>query len=97
MHDNDHIRQFEEDLKNRQKFLFFAWGFNLFLITVVWLLGFSDDFMKFFASVFEITLTDLHKDWVNWITVWNIAGVVLFLIPAVATYWSRLSLRKPLQ
>ncbi len=93
--DQEQIRQFEEDLKSRQVFLFYAWGINIGFVFIFWLFGFSDSFMNFVANMFEISLQDLHKDWINWITVWNIAGIILFLIPGLATFWSRHSLRKP--
>ncbi len=92
--DLEQARQFDSDLKSRQIFLFYSWVLNISLVIIFWALGFSDDFMNMVANMFQLSVVTLHNDWANWITVWNIAGIVLFLIPALATYWSRHSLRK---
>lgn len=78
----------------RQNIMFRAFAVNLFLVIVVWGLSFSSDVMELGADLTQLSTTELERYLVNWLAGWSIAGVVLFFVPAVATYWARFALRR---
>lgn len=92
--DKAYKQESDNRLYLRQTVLFRAFFINLAFIVVAWGLGFVEPVMEFSADMIHLSVLELDNHLANWLAVWSIAGVVLFFVPAVATYWARFALKK---
>lgn len=81
-------------LRLRQRVLFRAFAINLMLVFTVWLMTFSNGFMGFVAHLLKATPEIAFEMTIDWLAFWDLAGVVFFLIPALAVWWERRMMNK---
>lgn len=92
--DRKYLEESDSNLHIRQNILLRAFLINFILVLICWLLSFSSDFMSLCADMINVPIDRLDIYFINWLAVWDIAGVVLFLVPGLATYWARFALKK---
>ncbi len=90
----DEMARIEHKLYHKQRVLLRAFLINIILIFVAWLMTLSIGFMEWAAGLLSMPPALLYINMVNWLAIWDIAGVVLFLIPGLAMWWERCSIRK---
>jgi hypothetical protein len=83
-----------EKLRVNQNILFRAFVINYIGVLLMWLIGFIHPLMNWLAFLSGVPAAILSIQFLGWLAVWKIAGVVLFLIPALAIWWERCRLRK---
>lgn len=84
----------DDKLFGIQRILLRAFVVNFIFVLIVWLLSFSSMFMNFVAMVIGVSTPLLYISLIGWLAIWKLAGVVLFLVPALGIWWERSSLRK---
>ena len=88
------IQHYENKLRIKQHILLRAFIINLALIFIVWMLSLSVEFVELVAFVTSVPVALAYVNMLNWLAYWDIAGVVLFLVPAIAMWWQRCCLKK---
>lgn len=81
-------------LRSKQRIMFRAFAINYVLILITWLLSMSDSFMSWVAYLTNMPFGLLSVQMINWLAIWKIAGVIFFLVPALAAVWERVMLKK---
>ena len=95
--DKEYIEKSERHLRIKYNVLFRAFLINFVVVFIVWLCSLWPTFMEFVSKVTNFSMTELDMYFINWLAAWDIAGVVLFLVPALATYWARFALRRTIE
>lgn len=72
-----------------QRVLFRAFVINFALVFAVWLLTFWPTFMYLLVGITGVSLPTMYISVIGCLAIWKLAGVVLFLVPAVAIWWER--------
>ena len=81
-------------LLSKQRIYFRAFFINFALVVLVWLLTLCPQFMYFAVRITGISLPFLYVSAISFLAIWKLAGVVFFLIPAIAIWWERKMLKK---
>lgn len=74
---------------SRQRVLFRAFFVNLILGLIVWGLTFVPAFLYVAVLVTGISPMMMYFSMIGGIALWQMLGVVMFLVPALATWWER--------
>jgi len=86
---NDFVAIRDEKLLSRQRVLFRAFFINLILGLAVWGLTFVPMFLYVAVWTTGISPMMMYFSMIGGIALWQMLGVVLFLVPALATWWER--------
>ncbi len=92
--DNDYIIQSENDLHARQCVLVRAFLANCALIVLAGVIMITFDCGDAMAAFLGGPRTAAAPYMTRGLLAWGIGGVVIFLVPALATYWARCGLDK---
>ena len=85
---------YENKLRMKQHILLRAFAINLALLFIVWIFSLSTNVMELIAFATNVPTTLVYMNMLNWLAIWDIAGAVLFLVPALAIWWQRAALKK---
>ncbi len=80
-------------LLSKQRICFRAFLINLVLVILVWLLTLCPEFMYLAVRITGISLPYLYVSAISFLAIWKLAGVIFFLIPAIAIWWERKMLK----
>ncbi|MDR0726994.1 MAG: hypothetical protein LBF37_02925 [Rickettsiales bacterium] len=94
MHMEHMVRMHGFKLRSKQRIMFRAFLINYVLIFITWLLSMSDGFMNWVANLTNMPFGLLTIQMISWMAMWKIAGVVLFLVPALAACWEMAMLKR---
>ncbi len=83
----------ELKLLSKQRVYFRAFLINLLMVVLVWLLTLWPAFMYFAVRITGISLPYLYVSAISFLAIWKLAGVVFFLVPALAVWWERKMLK----
>lgn len=89
-----YLNDSDRHLRIKYYVFFRAFFINFALVLIVWALSWWPGFMKFVAEMLHVDLSYLYESYINWLIAWDIGGIVLFLVPALAAYWARFALRR---
>lgn len=81
-------------LLSKQRIYLRAFFINLALVILVWLLTLCPQFMYMAVRITGISLPYLYVSAISFLAIWKLAGVVFFLVPAIAIWWERKMLKK---
>lgn len=90
----EQIENRDQRLLGIQRILFRAFVLNIILVLIVWLLTFSGAFMRLGGAILGLSVPLLYFSMIGWLAILGLAGVFLFLVPALGIWWERSSLRK---
>lgn len=85
----DYAEKLNLKLLSRQRILFRAFVVNTILVLLVWGLTFVPALMYFGVLITGVTATMFYIYAVGTLVLWGLAGVIFFLVPAIATWWER--------
>ena len=92
--DNEFIMESENDLYTRQRVLVHAFWVNSALVAgaglIMTIFDVGDAMAAFLGGPTTAAATTYMT---RGLTAWGIGGVVIFLVPALATYWARCGLK----
>lgn len=77
------------DLYSVQKILLRAFLVNTLMVLFVWLLTFIQGFIFIGVVITGISAPMFYISAIGALAVWGLAGVLLFLVPAIAIWWER--------
>ena len=86
--------KYEYKLYMKQCILLRAFFINIAIICIAWLATLSNGLMAWTAFLTNISIEQVYSGMFLLLGVWDVAGVLLFLVPALAIYWERKSLKK---
>lgn len=86
---NDFAQMRSAELYSRQRVLFRAFFINLILGLIVWGLTFVPIFLYVAVWTTGISPMMMYFSMIGGIALWQMLGVVLFLVPGIATWWER--------
>ncbi len=92
--DKQFLIESENDLHARQRLLLHAFWANSALVATVGVIMITFDVGDAMASFLGGTGTAATPYMTHGLVAWGIGGVVIFLVPALATYWARCGLNK---
>ncbi len=84
----------DHKMYHKQATLFRAFLINYVLILIYWLAMMMPGFIEWAAGLTQMPPALLYINMITWLAIWKIAGAVLFLIPALAMWWERCSMKK---
>lgn len=93
----DQMEHINHKLYHKQRVLLRAFIINYALVFLCWLCMMSGAFMEFAAMMTRMPAELVYIQMINWMAIWKIAGAVLFLIPGLAIWWERCSIKKDMQ
>ncbi len=81
----------ETDVKMRvaQSVLMRAFVVNTLFVLLVWLLTFIPGFIFMGVLLTGVSAPVFYVYAIGALAVWGLAGVILFLVPAIAVWWAR--------
>lgn len=81
----------ETNVKMRvaQSVLMRAFVVNTLLVLLVWLLTFIPGFIFMGVLLTGVSAPVFYVYAIGALAVWGLAGVILFLVPAIAVWWAR--------
>jgi len=80
-------------LLTRQRTLFRAFFINIILGLLVGALVFIPGFLYMAVVITGISPMMMYFSMISGIALWQMLGVVLFLVPAIATWWERKTMK----
>lgn len=76
-------------LLSKQRVLFRAFVVNTILVLFIWLLTFCPDLLYIGVLVTGVSAPMFYVYAVGTLALWGLAGVIIFLVPAIAMWWER--------
>ncbi len=76
-------------LLSKQRILFRAFVVNTVLVLLIWGLTFIPALMYLGVLITGVSAPMFYVYAVGTLALWGLAGVILFLIPAIAVWWER--------
>ena len=73
----------------KQRILFRACAVNTLLVLLIWLLTFIPELMYFGVLITGVSAPMFYVYAVGTLALWGLAGVIFFLVPAIAIWWER--------
>lgn len=81
----------KKDMKllSKQRILFRAFGVNTLFVMFIWLLSFFPELMYLGVLITGVSAPMFYVYVVGTLALWGLAGVIMFLVPAIAIWWER--------
>ena len=76
-------------LLSKQRVLLRAFAVNTLLVLLIWMLTFVPLLIYFGVWVTGVSAPMFFVYAVGTLALWGLAGVILFLVPAIAIWWER--------
>lgn len=76
-------------LLSKQRIYFRAFFINFLFVVLVWLMTLCPTLMYFAVRITGISLPYLYVSAISFLAIWMLAGIVFFLVPAIAIWWER--------
>lgn len=76
-------------LLSKQRVLLRAFAVNTLLVLLIWMLTFVPQLIYFGVWVTGVSAPVFFVYAVGTLALWGLAGVILFLVPAIAIWWER--------
>lgn len=89
----EHMENCEVKLLSKQRIYLKSFFINLLLGVIVWLLTLWPAFMYLAVRITGISLPYLYVSAISFLAIWMLAGIVFFLVPALAVWWERKSIK----
>lgn len=86
---NDFQEKCSMKLLSKQRVLFRAFAVNTLLVLLVWLLTFIPQLIYFGVWITGVSAPMFFVYAVGTLALWELAGVIIFLVPAIAIWWER--------
>ena len=93
----DQMQYICHKLYHKRNFYFRAFAINLVLIIVVWLITMAPWYEGMAAQMMHCSSAQAETYTMDIIGLWKLAGVVLFLVPALAAWWELSACKKYMQ
>ncbi len=90
---NDFQEKQDMKLLSKQRVLFRAFILNTILVLFIWLLTFFPELLYIGVRVTGVSGPMFYVYAVGTLALWGLAGVVIFLVPAMALWWERKMLK----
>lgn len=90
---NDFLTKRDIKLLSKQRVLFRAFAVNTLLVLLIWALTFIPQFIYFGVWVTGVSAPMFFFYAIGTLALWGLAGVILFLVPAIAIWWERKMLK----
>lgn len=90
---NDFQEKQDMKLLSKQRVLFRAFILNTILVLFIWLLTFFPELLYIGVRVTGVSAPMFYVYAVGTLALWGLAGVVIFLVPAMALWWERKMLK----
>jgi hypothetical protein len=74
-------------MRSKRNILFRAFVINIVLVLAAWLFSMTPLFDGMMSGLFGYSAVDSEIYMLNLLGIWDVAGVVLFLVPALAVWW----------
>ncbi len=87
------IEMCDAQLLSKQRVWFRAFVVNTLLVLFIWLMTFIPAFIYLGVLVTGVSAPMFYVYAIGTLAVWGLAGVVLFLVPAIAVWWERKMVR----
>ena len=87
------IEMRDAQLLSKQRVWFRAFVVNTLLVLFIWLMTFIPAFIYLGVLVTGVSAPMFYVYAIGTLAVWGLAGVVLFLGPAIAVWWERKMVR----
>lgn len=84
----------EMQLLSKQRVLLRAFFINLLLGLIVWGLTFIPAFLYLAVWISGISPMMMYFSMIGGIALWQMLGILIFLVPALAIYWERKTIAK---
>ena len=81
-------------LLSKQRILFRAFAVNTLLVLLIWALTFVPAVMYFGVWVTGVSAPMFYVYAIGTLALWGLAGVAIFLVPAIAVWWERRVINK---
>ena len=86
---NDFQEMCNIKLLSKQRVLLRAFAVNTLLVLLIWMLTFVPQLIYFGVWVTGVSAPMFFVYAVGTLALWGLAGVILFLVPAIAIWWER--------
>ena len=86
---NDFQEMHNIKLLSKQRVLLRAFAVNTLLVLLIWMLTFVPQLIYFGVWVTGVSAPVFFVYAVGTLALWGLAGVILFLVPAIAIWWER--------
>lgn len=86
---NDFQEMCNIKLLSKQRVLLRAFAVNTLLVLLIWMLTFVPQIIYFGVWVTGVSAPMFFVYAVGTLALWGLAGVILFLVPAIAIWWER--------
>lgn len=86
---NDFQEMHNIKLLSKQRVLLRAFAVNTLLVLLIWMLTFVPQLIYFGVWVTGVSAPMFFVYAVGTLALWGLAGVILFLVPAIAIWWER--------
>lgn len=85
----DYMEKHNLKLLSKQRIYFRAFLINFLFVVLVWLMTLCPSLMYLAVRITGISLPYLYVSAISFLAIWMLAGIVFFLVPAVAIWWER--------
>lgn len=86
---NDFQEKCVMKLLSKQRILFRAFAVNTILVLLIWLLTFIPELLYIGVWATGVSAPMFYVYAVGTLALWGLAGVIIFLVPAIAIWWER--------
>lgn len=86
---NDFQEKRNIKLLSKQRVMFRAFAVNTLLVLIIWLLTFIPQLMYMGVLITGISAPMFYVYAVCALVLWELAGIIFFLVPAIAIWWER--------